>query len=445
MDRRGLATTADSSAAVAHLDDAIDSFCGLGRESGEHLKRAFAAEPDLLMGHILRGYFMLLFGKREFVPRALQAAAKAEAALAKTGGTPRERLHLGALQHWIVGRMREAAAALEAILAAHPRDLLAARLAQHLYFYMGMSEAMRDSVARILPAWDRAVPGYGFVLGCHAFGLEETGDYAAAEGAGRDAVALNPRDVWAAHAVVHVCEMENRVGDGIAWLDRLAAEWDGVNNFICHVHWHRCLYLLELGRHDEVLERYDREVRPDSTDEQLDISNAVALLWRLEQLGVAVGERWSELAAQSRRHIDDHLLVFPDIHYAMALAAAADDESVATWSRSARHYAATSTEDEAAVMAEIGLALADAAVAHRRRDWPRVIATLLPVRHAIAHVGGSHAQRDVFHRLLIDAGLKAGRPDVANLLLPERARSRARDGWAERHFALAAAGALLPE
>jgi len=38
------------------------------------------------------------------------------------------------------------------------------------------------------PTWDARVAGYGFVLGYHAFGLEETDDYAAAERAGREAI-----------------------------------------------------------------------------------------------------------------------------------------------------------------------------------------------------------------------------------------------------------------
>ena len=443
LDRRGLPVTAEHAEAVAHLDAAIESFCGLRRDPGEHLKLALGVEPDLLMGHVLRGYFALLFAKRELVPRGVQAAEKAAAIVARASAAPRERLHLKALRHWSEGRLREAAAALEAVLADHPRDLLAARIAQYLYFYMGMSDAMRDSIGRILPAWDRAVPGCGFVLGCHAFALEETGDYAAAEKAGRDAIGHNHADVWAAHAVAHVCEMQNRVADGIAWLDALQRGWDDINNFIYHVHWHRCLFLLELEHYDEVLERYDREVRAESTDEHLDISNAVALLWRLEQLGVDVGDRWGELAVQSRRHVDDHALVFPDVHYVMALAATADDAGLDAWLRSARNYAATSREHEAAVMAEIGLPLAEAVVAHRRGDWSRVVVTLLPVRHAIVRIGGSHAQRDLFQRLLIDAGLRAGRADVAASLLPERARRRSSDGWGTRHLALAGGGAPI--
>ncbi len=433
QDARGLAVTADDPAAVAHLDAAIESFCSLRRDSGEHLKRALASGRPLPLGSILRGYFMLLFGKREMLPRAEQAAAAAEAAFAAVGGTPREHRHRAALQAWLRGDLPAALAAFEAVLAEHPRDLLALRLAQHLYFYLGMSFALRDSVARVLPAWDEGVPGFGYVLGCRAFGLEECGELRAAEAAGRRAVACNPRDIWAAHAVAHVCEMENRVADGNAWLDALEPDWPGVNNFACHVHWHRCLFLLESRRFDEVLERYDREVRPDSTDEQLDISNAVALLWRLEQLGVDVGARWTELAERSRLHIGDHILVFPDMHYAMALAAAGDDAASAQWMDSARRYAAVSRETQAEVMREVGLALAAGAVAHRRREWSRAVELLLPIRQAIVRIGGSHAQRDLFHRMLIDAALRAGRPELARMLLGERAATRAADGWAGWH------------
>ena len=107
---------------------------------------------------------------------------------------------------------------------------------------------MHDVVARALPAWDAAMPDYGFVLGCHAFGLEETGDYEAAERAGREAVERNPADIWAAHAVQHVFEMTGRPRDGIAWTEQLEANWRGCNNFAYHALWHRCLFLLELGR-----------------------------------------------------------------------------------------------------------------------------------------------------------------------------------------------------
>ena len=50
-------------------------------------------------------------------------------------------------------------------------------------------------------------------------------------------------------------------------------------------------------------------------------------------------------------------------------------------------------------------------------------------------VGGSHAQRDVFERVTIEAALRAGRLTSARDLIEDRARRRgAVDGYAERRL-----------
>jgi hypothetical protein len=123
-------------------------------------------------------------------------------------------------------------------------------------------------------------------------------------------------------------------------------------------------------------------VRPESTDDLLDISNAVALLRRLEQAGVDVGDRWGELADRAQGHVDDHLLVF-DAHYLMALAAAGRADDAARMVESMGGYAAESGETQAAATREPGLALARVVVAHRRKDYAAVVEELLPVRDTI--------------------------------------------------------------
>jgi hypothetical protein len=54
------------------------------------------------------------------------------------------------------------------------------------------------------------------------------------------------------------------------------------------------------------------------------------------------------------------------------------------------------------------------------------------VRAAIRTIGGSHAQRDLFEQMLIDAALKAGRLPLLRALLSERRQRRPRNLWAWR-------------
>jgi tetratricopeptide (TPR) repeat protein len=429
-DPRGIAVTAVSAESVARLEATIAAYCAFRKDTGDCLKEALAADPQLVMGHILRGYFMLLLVKRELIPRAQKAAEAADAAIRTVGATPRETLHRQALGAWIRRDEARAIEILEAILAAYPRDIVALKLVQYLLFYAGDGTRMRDTVARAVASWDEALPLHGFALGCHAFGLEECGDYDAAERAGKRAIEFNPTDIWGAHAVAHVFEMQERTEEGLAWIGAHAPQWDATNNFAFHVWWHRCLFLLKLRRHDEAVARYDNEVRAESTDEHLDITNAVALLWRFEQAGIDVGKRWDELAQRAAARIEDHMTVFGDAHFAMALAAAGAPADFARWQDSAGAYAAQAHETQAAVMREVGVALGEAALAHRRGAFARVLDLVLPVRHAIRRIGGSHAQRDLFAQLVIDAAVKAGRHDVARDLLRERLTARPKNSWA---------------
>ena len=434
-DARGNPVTASGPLPVTLLDDAVESYLGFRKDTGERLKVVLTAEPDCALAHCLRGYFMMLFGQRAMVSRAQRSLEAAQATARSTGATSRETAHVAALATWVEGDFAGTTARWEAIAAEHPRDILALKLGQYGRFYSGESERMRDVLAGALPSWDAGVPGYGFVLGCHAFGLEETGDYVAAERVGREAVERNPADIWGAHAVAHVLEMTGRPHEGVAWVDSLQGNWAECNNFAYHAFWHRCLFLIELGALDRVFDLYDRDVRPESTDDLLDISNAVALLWRLEQAGVDVGNRWEELADRAQGHLDDHLLVFGDVHYLMALAAAGRADDAAHMVESMERYAAEGGETEAAVAGEPGFGLVQGLLAHRRKDYARAIEALLPVRHTIRRIGGSHAQRDLFEEMLINSVLRAGRFDQAKALLANRLQRRPRNAWGWRHYA----------
>ena len=94
-----------------------------------------------------------------------------------------------------------------------------------LDFYRGDALNLRNRISRVLPHWSAGVPHYSYILGMHAFGLEECNQYLEAEMTGRKALELQPGDGWAVHAVVHVMEMQGRADEGIDWLESREVGW----------------------------------------------------------------------------------------------------------------------------------------------------------------------------------------------------------------------------
>jgi tetratricopeptide (TPR) repeat protein len=419
-DQHGHETTAASETAVRHYDTMMLHYLGLRQDTGDRMKEVFGADPEMPMAHCARGYFMKLFCTPPLERKAAEALAQAKK-LAEKGVTEREKRHIAALDAWCKGDIAGATVGWEEILLDHPRDVLAIRLAHFTHFYLGDSAALRDSICRLLPYWNADLPGYGYIKGIEAFGLEENGAYAEAEVAGRRAVEIDDQDIWATHAVAHVFEMHGRFRDGLAWLDPLCGRWGGCNNFRYHAWWHKCLFHLELEQFETILDLYDREIRADTTSaDYLDMSNAIAILWRLEEAGVVVGDRWTELADKAEEKIDDHIFAFHDAHYIMALARCDRRAKAAAMLESMEPAASRTDTTEGPVFRDVGLPLCEAIVAYGRGDFPVVVDLLAPVRREVYRIGGSHAQRDLFFRLLLAAALKAGRFRLARALAAER-------------------------
>ena len=415
-DERGLELTAANADAVTYFDAMVSSYLGLRLDTGDHLKALFSADSKMPMAHCVNGYFFKLF----CVP-ALEAKAKDRLESARAlsdNATDRERAHIDALDFWCKGDIIGATRRWEDILLNYPRDVMALRLAHFTHFYLGNSDQMRDSIARVLPYWNESIPGYWFVQGFHAFGLEETGDYAAAEKIGRRAVENNPEDIWTTHAVAHVYEMQGRSSEGVDWLTSHSQHWDACNNFVYHAWWHLGMYYLDLEQYDAVLDLYDNRFRNVETDDYLDMSNAIAMLWRLREQGVDVGNRWTELAEKSSVRIDDHLLAFIDAHFVMALAVDQrfDEANGLVAGLPVRGSGTT----EAPVYDDVGRPLYQAIIAYEKGAYRKCVELLAPVRYEIHRIGGSHAQRDLFQRLLISAALKAENYPFARALLSER-------------------------
>ena len=438
LDARGLETTAANEAAVRNFDATIAQYLRFGTDTGDCLKRTLAEDPEMALAHCLKGCFFMLFCLPALVAKARTSLDAGRRAAAERGATERERRHLDALDAWTRGEFGEAVAHLEAILAGHPRDVLALRLAHYLHFYLGDDENLRDSIGRVLHAWDDSVDGYGYVLGMHAFALEEWGAHDEAERMGRSAVERNPADLWAVHAVAHVMEMQDRRREGVAWIRESEPRLGECNNFGYHLWWHLALFHLELDDAESVLRLYDERMRADLSDEYLDICNATSMLWRLEERGVDVGDRWNELAERCEARIGDHQLVFADVHYMLALAAGGREAAVDRMLDDVAAFAEGAATEQV-VMRSAGVAVARAIAHWYRGEYAKVVDVLAPIRYRLPLIGGSHAQRDLFHQLLIAAALGSGRYETARTVLSERAARKPRNPWTWKRYAQALA------
>jgi hypothetical protein len=372
------------------------------------------------------------------VAPALATARVAAVAAARHAGTERERMHAHAAALVAAGRWRDGARVLEDLSAQYPRDLLALQAGHQVDFFTGDSRMLRDRIARVRPHWDDTMPGHHAVLGMHAFGLEETGDYAQAERTGRRAIELQPRDTWAWHAVAHVHEMRNAPKDGIAWLEPNAAHWSRDSFFAVHNWWHLALFKLEQDRHDEVLAMYDAAIGGPGSGVVLDMIDQSAMLWRLALRGVDVGERWQPLAERWAPHAASGNYAFNDLHAMMAFASAGRSE-LAAQLRETQRAALAGEGDNRAFTAEVGEAATRAVQAFVAGEHAAVVALLRPVRSGAHRFGGSHAQRDLLDLTLIEAALRGGDRPIAAALAAERAALRPASPLAQRFVARAAA------
>jgi tetratricopeptide (TPR) repeat protein len=420
-DAYGLAVSTSSAPAAAAYDRAIAGYLKARLETRDHLSAALKADPDFGLAHCLKGYFAMLLYKQAAVPAAAEAARTARRAAEKA--TARERMHVDALDAWVAGDLERLFATWEGILAAHPTDVLAFRLAHYKYFWTGRARDMLASVDRVLPRWARELPGYGTVLGCRCFALEECGEYAAAEPAGREAIEIDPADLWAAHAVAHVMEMQGRQHDGIAWLEQLAPHWEGTNQLQHHLWWHRALFHYEQRDFDEVLALYDARVRnlnspltQSQPDFIIDVQNAASMLFRLERQGVDVGDRWIEIAEKAEQRIGDCLSPFTLPHWMMALAATGRKDA-ARRMLDGMHAYAQGSQSNASVVKEVALPMAEAVLAHRRGEHSAALELMRPILAQTQRMGGSHAQHDVLRQLFLDCAKHAEKTDDVRFVL----------------------------
>jgi tetratricopeptide (TPR) repeat protein len=412
-----------SSCKPESLDDyetALHQFQSYFGDPTETLAQTLENDPEFVMGHIFNASAMLMMSERQYLPMVRASIEAAEALAHKSND--REKGLLAAARQWLEGRWDQACVTWDRVLADHPRDALAIQLAHLTDFFLGDAVNLRDRVGRVIGSWDQDTPGYSFILGMQAFGLEECNQFARAEEAASTALSIEARDGWSVHAMAHVLEMQNRYTEGQQFMRGRAEDWAPDNGFAFHNWWHLALFHLEEEDFDGALKLYDEEILPGESEVSLQMLDASALLWRIGLQDVDVGARWDRIADLWARKVpaENGYYAFNDLHAVIALVGAGRLVEAREVLADLQQAAVSNPELTRMMARDVGVPTCAAMIAFAEERYAEVVEQLHPLRSIANRFGGSNAQRDILSQTLIEAARRSGQAGLARNLVNER-------------------------
>jgi hypothetical protein len=427
-DGRDLAVSNASPQAIAALDFLREQWLSYGNRLAEFLP-AVERDPDCPMIVLMTALLHLSMenrqGYRDAEPFLIRARALAGSM------NERELLWLKIIDAQHRDDLATVTTTHDLLAAQYPRDVFGVKLGQKHYFYLGESDAMLRLAETTMDA-NRDVP---IMHGMRAFALEQCHRLEEAEEAGRLGASL-VRDPWAHHAVAHVMETQGRFEEGLAWMQGHCHSWDQCNSFMyTHNWWHLALFLIDADRTDEALALFDSRVWGVWKEFSQDQVNAVALLARLELRGIDVGNRWQDVAKYLLPRLHEHVAPFLDLHYVLGLARAGERAAVTEMLASLEAHAQTTPEFVRRIWQDATVPAAHGIAAHAQGDWAEAVNGLGAALPHLQAIGGSHAQRDVFEQIHLDALVRAGWNDKALARLRQRDLARPAIPWLKRSLA----------
>lgn len=419
-DTNGLPVSTPSVAALEAYDRGTEQLFGWGRRALDFFTEATTHDPALGLAHA--GSAICHFLDERF-PEARAAAEQSRAHAARA--TAREQSHVNAVGLLVTGRTGEAEQAMRAHLATYPRDFVVVQRLYYIWFWQGRFGDMLDMTAALLPASD----GNGYLLGLHGFALEEADRFADAARAAEAAITRNAQDAWAVHTLAHVLYEQAAFDTGITRLPPAIHPCNHLGWFRNHLVWHLTLMHLAAGHYERAnrMSKAAFERAPSSIAG--DLHDSISLLWRLELSGRPVGDRWQPFAVIARDRLNRQGLLYHAVHLGMALAAAGDWETADKQLAMLRERI---PKDRTGLVGAVAVPLVEGLHAFARGAYQQAIETIEPLRPRIVDLGGSRAQRDVYHDTVLEACFRAGEVERAERLLAERIIRRPDHFWKTR-------------
>jgi hypothetical protein len=412
-DYLGNPISGERSSTLRAIDEFIEGYLAYETRA-ERILVAAAADPESCLANVYAGMLWMLLEAPEGAARAAQHLTAAE--MAASSATRREQLNCAMLRAWVDDDLERGIRLCDQVSDEFPRDLAIVKTHQYFEFNRGNAPEMLR-IALKVGAANSDVP---YVYGMKAFGYEQCHLLEEAESEARSALAMRRKEPWAQHALAHVFLTRGRIDEGAQFLEDAANTWTGLNSFmLTHLWWHLALFYLSQGRERAALQLYDEHCWGIAKNYSQDQIGAISLLARFEIAGIDVGSRWDDLADHLQARAQDTIQPFLSLQYLYGLARARRPEAE-TLLKSVREFAARAPAFTRSVWQEVALPGCEGLYAYAQGEFERAWQHLSLAVPRMAEAGGSHAQRDLFEQVLLDAALKSNRLPMAQHMLELR-------------------------
>lgn len=297
--------------------------------------------------------------------------------------------------HDLINRAHSAAVnRFQNLLCTNPKDIFAFYAAHMIEFLNGWTTSMLDTLQIVSKHWQEGDRFYTYVKGIEAFILHENLVYEQSFAAAQEAIRINPRNIYALHALCHHYYDTKKYAQGLCFMDRQRKGWSTNYGMRMHLQWHYALFAYQLKCYEDVEKSYQL-IRNKNSPEALEDLDAAALLFRIH-LNPLMCQSF-ELEADALLSAWDRpeelgFYFFNDFHAALVFAINKRHDLIDFLIEHAAQSYPTRCLTKKLILLE--------ALKHYSLNQFAEVENLLNKEHNFRFMGGSRAQRQIINELL---------------------------------------------
>ena len=389
---RNLDVTA-SQFGVARIEEYHQQILSTGKYP-EIIIDAVAQEPETFLLQVYAATYFLYAQRNIGIISAQEHLLEAEKQLSQVNH--REQLIFYAVDAWAHNDYIQALCLFKSVAQLYPRDTLAVKFAEWLYYCCGQKYYAQDYLALCEAVYSHNEDDPSF-LAMYAFAQELVGHRLKAEQEAQRALILNPHEAWAQHCLAHVYHQQGQFAEGINALENWRVDWENISPLLIgHNLWHLALFYIANRQGQQAINLLPQILGmfPEVVVSHID---AISLLWRLELAGFSQPQWLKKLAHIVESAASEHFTGFNTLHYIYCLAHGGDEIVLNKALADLKLFAFAQAGTYSGTLWQEGIfPFCKAIVACTHEEYEKAYELIQPNWRRYLELGGSDAQGEVF-------------------------------------------------